>query len=121
MSRFYYFHIESLNLTYPYYEDWFHEFPMELTDNQFERLCKALKGWIENEGFFQRGAWEDDGSLIRRDLPDIWEQYEEELAERAPVIWDKGVNQYLHSVDLFLPEEAYEEVFLQGDCEQLGE
>ena len=82
---------------------------MELTDEQFDRLCKAHKSWIKNEGYLKRDCLEDDEYFIHRDLPDIWEKFRAEIAERAPKIWDEGIIPYLPEMDLYIPDEAYEE------------
>ena len=87
MTKNYHFHFESFHLPPPYDEDWFQEFEMELTDEQFDRICKAHRSWIDNEHFMERNCLLDDEFFIKRDLPDIWAMLRAKINELALQIW----------------------------------
>ena len=108
MSKTYHFHFESFHLPPPYDEEWFQEFEMELTDEQFDRICKAHRSWIDNEHFRERDCLLDDEFFIKRDLPDIWAMLRAKINELALQIWGDGIREHLDNLDMYIPEEAWE-------------
>lgn len=49
-----------------------------------------------------------DDYFIHRDLPDIWQLLQEELAKVAPVIWDERIKDYFDQVNIYTSNEIYE-------------
>ena len=108
MAKLYHFHFESFHLPPPYDDEWFQEFEMELTDEQFERICKAHRSWIDNEHFKERDCLLDDEFFIKRDLPDIWAMLRAKINELALQLWGEGIREHLDQLDMYIPEEAWE-------------
>ncbi len=108
MSKLYHFHIETFHLPAPYDEKWFQDFPFELTDEQFDRLCKEHAAWIETERFKKRNDLDDDEYFLHRYVPDVWEKFRSEIAERAPKMWDEGIIPHLYNIDLYVAEEVWD-------------
>ena len=108
MSKKYHFHFETFHLPSPYDDEWFQNFEMELTDEQFDRLCKAHRKWIDNENFIGRDCLQDDEYFIHRDLQDIWELLRTRINELAINIWGEGIREHLDQIDMYIPEEAWE-------------
>ena len=108
MSKKYHFHFETFHLPPPYDDEWYQKFEMELTDEQFDRLCKAHRKWIDNENFIGRDCLQDDEYYIHRDLPDIWELLRTKINELALQIWGEGIREYLDQTDMYIPDEAWD-------------
>ena len=51
-----------------------------------------------------------DDYFIHRDLPDVWQLLQEELAKVAPVIWDERIKDYFDQVNIYTSNEIYESV-----------
>ena len=88
-------------------EDWYNSMTVELTDEQFDRYCDALRKWKTTDEWKNWDIENGDDYFIRRDLPDIWQLLQEEL---APVIWDERINDYLDQVNIYTANEIYESV-----------
>ena len=51
-----------------------------------------------------------DDYFIHRDLQDIWQLLQEELAKVDPVIWDERIKDCLDQVNIYTSNEIYESV-----------
>lgn len=110
MSKIYNFHIESFHLPYPYDEEFYQHFPMELTDEQFERLYNAFVIWRETDEYKHLNDLADDEYFLHKYVPDIWEKFRAEISVRAPKIWDDGIIPYLSEMDMYVPDEVWERI-----------
>lgn len=92
------------------YENWYETMTVELTDEQFDHYCDALRRWKTTEEWKNSDIEDGDDYFIHRDLPDIWQLLQEQLAKVAPVIWDERINDYLDQVNIYTANEIYESV-----------
>ena len=92
------------------YENEYESIMLELTDEQFNRYCDALRWWEATDEWKNWDIENGDDYFIHRDLPDIWQLLQEELAKVAPVIWDERIKDYLDQVNIYTANEIYESV-----------
>ena len=55
------------------YENWYETMTVELTDEQFNRYCDALRWWEATDEWKNWDIENGDDYFIHRDLPDIWQ------------------------------------------------
>ena len=55
------------------YENWYETMTVELTDEQFNRYCDALRRWEVTDEWKNWDIENGDDYFIHRDLPDIWQ------------------------------------------------
>ena len=92
------------------YENWYESMIVELTDEQFDRYCEALRRWKATDEWKN---WNDENGhdyFIKRDLSDIWQLLLEQLAKVAPVIWDERIIGYLDQIKVYTADEIYESI-----------
>lgn len=92
------------------YENWYESMIVELTDEQFDRYCEALRRWQATDEWKN---WNDENghdNFIKMDLPDIWQLLQKLLAKVAPVIWDERIIGYLDQINVYTADEIYESI-----------
>ena len=58
-AKEYMFHVDLIHLE-TYYEDWYEEFPVLLTDEEFDELCNAQRKWMQTEEWINRHSDSDE-------------------------------------------------------------
>ena len=106
----YNFHIDATHISI-YYENWYEDLPVELSDEEFETLCAAQKQWMTS------GEWHehnksfpdaDEEYFLIKYCPDILSKVRKTLLEYATKIWDQRIIPHLDQVDIFVPEEVWD-------------
>ena len=113
----YIFWIDTAHLQHPYDEEDL-DLPVELTDEQFERICQTMARLIEsNEYHSMHPHTDDDEWWLYKYLPDIHQHIEETVREWAPKVWDEGILPQLFNVDMYVPEEVWDKLREDGVVE----
>nr|WP_293462710.1 hypothetical protein [Prevotella sp.] len=71
---------------------------------------RTSNSWLMSSEWKNWDIENGDDYFIHRDLPDIWQLLQEELAKVAPVIWDERIKDYLDQVNIYTSNEIYESV-----------
>ena len=104
------FHIDTSH-TSTYYENWYEDLPVELSDEEFEALCAAQKKWMSS------GEWHehmksypdaDEEYFLKKYCPDILCEVRKTLLEYAPEIWDERIIPNLNQADIYVPDEVWD-------------
>lgn len=102
------FKIDTMHLSYPY-SGYYEDFIVELSDDQFRRLCETLYKLKESKELYsQQPMTDDDEWWLHKYLPDVHKIVRDELEKRAPEIWDEGIMPQLFNADIYAPDEAWE-------------
>ena len=110
------FFIDTIHLTSPYDEGFWNELPVELTDEQFDRLYRTMVDLIKSKEFYSlKPQTEDDEWWLHKYLPDIHQMIEDKLKEWAPKKWDEGILPQLFNVDMYAPQEAWDKYNLEKE------
>ena len=106
----YNFHIDTTH-TSTYYENWYEDLPVELTDEEFKELCLAQMKWMSS------GEWKehrkshpdaDEEYFLNKYCPKILCKVRNTLLEHATEIWDERIIPHLDQADIYIPEEVWD-------------
>ena len=81
-AKEYMFHVDLIHLE-TYYEDWYEEFPVLLTDEEFDELCKAQREWMQTEEWINRHSDADEEYFIKKHCPNIYPKVKTSLEKFA--------------------------------------
>jgi hypothetical protein len=101
-----------------YYDNWYEDLDVELTDEQFNRYCQTLKQWTATDEWKEWNSENGEDYFIKRDLPDIYNVIWETLKKEAPNIWDERILSYLDQINIYTADELWEALH-EGDLEEL--
>ena len=109
------FKIDTGHLSPPY-DDSYEDLIIELSDEQFERLCKIMKELLDSKEYYSlHPGTEDNEWWLHKYLPDVNQKVREELEKQAPLIWDEGILPQLFNVDIYAPDEAWDVINEEED------
>lgn len=104
------FKIDTGHLSPPY-DEFYTDFPIELTEEQFERLCKVMRELLDNKIYYSKMPATDDHEWWLHDyLPDIHQKIRIELESRAAQVWGEGILDQLFNVDIYVPDEVWDSI-----------
>ena len=92
----------------PYYEDWYEDLPVELSDDEFQALCIAQKKWRETDEWKNRHCDMDEEFFIKKYCPEIWHKVRQTLLAEAVNLWDERIIPHLDQADIYVLEEVWE-------------
>lgn len=113
----YIFHLETFWMVPPYDDDgdddnedsgWYREFPVLLTEEQFERMRKTHAEWLKTDDYKKLSDLDDESLYLMKCVPDIYEIVMEEIKKRVPIMWNEGIIPYIDQIGIFVPEEVWE-------------
>ena len=106
-AKEYMFHVDLIHLE-TYYEDWYEEFPVLLTDEEFDELCKAQREWMQTEEWINRHSDADEEYFIKKHCPNIYSKVKTSLEKFALSKYGEGIIKELFNADIYIPEEVWD-------------
>ena len=105
-AKEYMFHVDLIHLE-TYYEDWYEEFPVLLTGEEFDELCKAQRKWMQTEEWINRHSDADEEYFIKKHCPNIYPKVKTSLEKFARNKYGEGIIKELYNADIYIPEEVW--------------
>lgn len=106
-TKTYMFHYD-LSFLPSHPEDWYGDFPVELTDEEFEELVQANKIWCQPEIKNQFSDLDGDDPFMHDYCPQILEKAIQALKDFATKNWSTQIVKELDQANIEAPDEAYE-------------
>ena len=106
-AKEYMFHVDLIHLE-TYYEDWYEEFTVLLTDEEFDELCKAQRKWMQTEEWINRHSDADEEYFIKKHCPNIYPKVKTSLEKFALSKYGEGIMKELFNADIYIPEEVWD-------------
>ena len=89
-------------------EDWYGDFPVELTEKEFEELVEANKKWMHPEILKRASDCDGDDLFMHQYCPRILEKVKGALMDYALKNWSEQVISELDQANIVAPDEVYE-------------
>ena len=106
-TKEYMFTVDLIHLE-TYYEDWYEEFPVSLTNEEFEELCNAQKKWMQTDEWKNRHCDADEEYFKKKYCPDIYPKVKTSLKNFAISKYGEGIIKELFNADIYIPEVVWE-------------
>lgn len=90
------------------YEDWYEDFPVLLTDEEFDELCKAQKEWMQTEEWINRHCDADEEYFIKKHCPNIYPKVKTSLVKFARSKYGEGIIKELFNADIYVPKDVWD-------------
>ncbi len=103
----YNFHLDIFRLGDAYYDDTWEDFPVDLSDDEFQVLCDAYSKWKETDHYQKRDCLDDDEYYLFHYVPLLHKKFRALITKY--VIENCG-EKYLANadqIDIYIPEEIY--------------
>lgn len=88
-------------------DDWYGDYPVELTDDEFEELVQAIKIWTQPEIRNSVSDLDGDDPFMYRYCPRILEKADKALKDYALKNWSEQIISELDQANIDAPDEAY--------------
>lgn len=106
-TKVYLFSVDLIHLE-THYDDWYEEFPVLLTNEEFEELCKAQKKWMQTDEWKNRDSDADEEYFIKKYCPGIYPRVKTSLKDFAVSKYGEGIVKELYNADIYIPGEVWE-------------
>ncbi|MCQ2239302.1 MAG: hypothetical protein MJZ73_08725 [Bacteroidaceae bacterium] len=84
------------------YDDWV-DFPVELSDDEVNRLAGAYYKWYTEVPKEEIRRYDDEEVILHRYVPDIHAKVKEALNRNAPNIWGPDIIPHINEIDIYFP------------------
>lgn len=117
-TKTYMFHYDMVHLS-SYLEDGYGDFPVELTDEEFEELVQAYIKWSQPEIQETRHPDADDEHVMFLFCPKIRDKVRNALEKFALKEWNAQIVSELDQADFYIPDEIWDEARKRPEYKQL--
>ena len=105
-EKIYMFHVDLIHLKTDY-EDWYEEFPVSLTDNEFHELCTAQNKWVRTDEWINRHCDADVEYFLKKYCPIIYTKVKASLEKFCIDKYGKQIVEELYNADIYIPEKVW--------------
>lgn len=106
MEKQYFFHYDLIHLQ-DYPEDWYGDFPVLLSDEEYNELLETFKQWKKTDEYNDPIKHDDDEYFLHQYCLNIHKKVRAGLKEFVEKHWGENAFKDLDQADIILPDEIY--------------